>query len=70
MSAQNTLLTAVKANERGAYEYLPKPFDLSAKLLLTVATTFGNKSRKSGRNSDQPRRERPPAMQSIYQVAD
>jgi len=29
MSAQNTLLTAVKATERGAFEYLPKPFDLS-----------------------------------------
>ena len=29
MSAQNTLLTAVKASERGAFEYLPKPFDLA-----------------------------------------
>ena len=28
MSAQTTLLTAVKATERGAFEYLPKPFDL------------------------------------------
>jgi two-component system nitrogen regulation response regulator GlnG len=28
MSAQNTLLTAVRANERGAFDYLPKPFDL------------------------------------------
>src|ERR1700746_3465362 len=28
MSAQNTLLTAVKAAERGPFEYLPKPFDL------------------------------------------
>src|SRR3954452_16079163 len=28
MSAQNTLLTAVKATERGAFDYLPKPFDL------------------------------------------
>lgn len=28
MSAQNTLLTAVKATERGAFEYIPKPFDL------------------------------------------
>ena len=28
MSAQNTLLTALKATERGAFEYLPKPFDL------------------------------------------
>jgi two-component system nitrogen regulation response regulator GlnG len=28
MSAQSTLLTAVRAAELGAYEYLPKPFDL------------------------------------------
>ncbi len=28
MSAQNTLLTAVRATERGAFEYLAKPFDL------------------------------------------
>ena len=34
MSAQNTLITAVKAAERGAFEYLPKPFDL--KELISV----------------------------------
>ena len=34
MSAQTTLLTAVKATERGAFEYLPKPFDLQE--LLSV----------------------------------
>jgi two-component system nitrogen regulation response regulator GlnG len=34
MSAQSTLLTAVKAAQRGAFEYLPKPFDL--KELLAV----------------------------------
>src|ERR1700720_2473307 len=28
MSAQNTLMTALTAAEKGAYEYLPKPFDL------------------------------------------
>jgi two-component system nitrogen regulation response regulator GlnG len=28
MSAQNTLLTAITAAERGAFEYLPKPYDL------------------------------------------
>jgi two-component system, NtrC family, nitrogen regulation response regulator GlnG len=28
MSAQSTLLTAVRAAQGGAYEYLPKPFDL------------------------------------------
>ena len=29
MSAQNTLLTAVRATERRAFDYLPKPFDLA-----------------------------------------
>ena len=29
MSAQNTFMTAITATERGAYEYLPKPFDLN-----------------------------------------
>ena len=28
LSAQNTLSTAVRANEQGAFDYLPKPFDL------------------------------------------
>ena len=28
MSAQSTLMTAVKATQRGAFEYLPKPFDI------------------------------------------
>ena len=35
MSAQNTFMTAIKASERGAYEYLPKPFDL--KELINIA---------------------------------
>jgi two-component system, NtrC family, nitrogen regulation response regulator GlnG len=30
ISANNTLMTAVKANELGAFEYFPKPFDLDA----------------------------------------
>jgi two-component system nitrogen regulation response regulator GlnG len=36
MSARNTLLTAVKATESGAFEYLPKPFDLNE--VLAVVT--------------------------------
>ena len=36
MSAQSTLMTAVKAAQRGAFEYLPKPFDLK-ELLAVVA---------------------------------
>ena len=34
MSAQSTLLTAVKAAQRGAFEYLPKPFDLQELLAV------------------------------------
>ena len=32
MSAQNTLMTAVRANQVGAYEFMPKPFDLNVLL--------------------------------------
>ena len=32
MSAQNTLMTAVRAAEVGAYDYMPKPFDLEEML--------------------------------------
>ena len=38
MSAQNTFMTAIKASERGAYEYLPKPFDLK-ELVAVVGTS-------------------------------
>src|SRR5678810_1493699 len=34
MSAQNTFMTAIRASERGAYDYLPKPFDLRE--LITI----------------------------------
>jgi two-component system nitrogen regulation response regulator GlnG len=34
MSAESTIMTALRAAERGAYEYLPKPFDLNE--LVTV----------------------------------
>ena len=36
MSAQSTFATALKATQRGAFEYLPKPFDLK-ELLAVVA---------------------------------
>ena len=28
ISAQNTIMTAIQAAEKDAYDYLPKPFDL------------------------------------------
>jgi two-component system nitrogen regulation response regulator GlnG len=73
MSAQNTFMTAIRASELGAYEYLPKPFDL--KELIAIV----------GRALSEPKEKRPatvkpddfdsiplvgrsPAMQEIYRV--
>ena len=49
MSAQNTFMTAIRASERGAYEYLPKPFDL--KELITTTRRSGRILRMRGMRS-------------------
>lgn len=41
LSAQNTLDTAVRASDTGAFEYFPKPFDLD-ELARTVRQAVGN----------------------------
>ena len=43
MSAKNTIMTAITAAERGAYDYLPKPFDLNA-LVQTVGRALEQSS--------------------------
>ena len=74
MSAQNTLLTAVKATERGAFEYLPKPFDLRELVALVErALTMPHSSMPvtsaNGEEDEQlPVIGRSPAMQEIYRV--
>ena len=74
MSAQNTLLTAVKATERGAFEYLPKPFDLN-ELVAIVRRALESKAgeRQSGPQPDDAEERLPligrsPAMQEIYRT--
>ncbi len=73
MSAQNTLMTALKATERGAYEYLPKPFDLNeltsviSKALQAKATTVGNIEVKED-TEELPLIGRSSAMQNVYRV--
>src|SRR6202012_6087669 len=73
MSAQNTLLTAITAAERGAFEYLPKPFDLK-ELTQVVQRALAS---PQGRRADAditasedrlPLIGRSPAMQEIYRV--
>jgi two-component system, NtrC family, nitrogen regulation response regulator GlnG len=72
MSAQSTLLTAVKANERGAYEYLPKPFDLTE--LINVVDralqdpTDGRRNVPREPDEQLPLIGRSVAMQNIYRV--
>jgi two-component system nitrogen regulation response regulator GlnG len=72
MSAQNTLLTAVKATERGAFEYLPKPFDLNelvgvVRRALTERRATVEEDREDG-DEQLPLIGRSPAMQEIYRV--
>ena len=72
MSAQNTFMTAIKASERGAYEYLPKPFDL--KELVSIvgrALAEPKRRREAAEDPAQPAENIPlvgrsPAMQDIF----
>jgi two-component system nitrogen regulation response regulator GlnG len=73
MSAQNNILTAITAAERGAYEYLPKPFDL--KDLTGIVERALSKTKKVVHPHDHDHNEerlpligRSPAMQEIYRV--
>jgi two-component system, NtrC family, nitrogen regulation response regulator GlnG len=72
MSAQNTIVTAIRAAELGAYDYLPKPFDLSA--LVQTVTKALDQSSKTARNRPVVQGEALPiigrsnAMQDIYRL--
>ena len=75
MSAQSTLMTAVKATQRGAFEYLPKPFDLQ-ELLAVVGRALAAPAPEMPAIPVQPRDAderlpligRSPAMQEIYRT--
>jgi two-component system, NtrC family, nitrogen regulation response regulator GlnG len=72
MSAQNTVLTAIQATERGAFEYLPKPFDLNELVrvvkrgLEAQAVPDGDAAGSSETEERLPLIGRSPAMQEIY----
>ena len=73
MSAQNTLMTALSAAEKGAYEYLPKPFDLN-ELVTIVGRALAEPGRRKepGPNDSEgeelPLIGRSPPMQEIYRA--
>src|SRR5437660_4372174 len=73
MSAQNTFMTAIRASERGAYEYLPKPFDLKELITIVGRALSEPKERalpavKHDEFDSIPLVGRSPAMQEIYRV--
>ncbi|MEL6677898.1 MAG: nitrogen regulation protein NR(I) [Pseudomonadota bacterium] len=76
MSAQNTVMTAIRAAEVGAYEYLPKPFDLK-EVLEQVRKGLSQRhspAPEADEGEPLPKEEnlpligRSPAMQEVYRV--
>jgi two-component system nitrogen regulation response regulator GlnG len=73
VSGQNTLMTAIRATERGAFEYFPKPFDIRE--LVTVAeraiqepTNVAQPERGDTEEDRLPLKGRSPAMQDVYRM--
>ncbi len=76
MSARTTLLTAVRAEKKGAFEYLPKPFDLD-ELLNLVSSTFQQPQIEKNQNLEETPKNiydsgpvvgKSIAMQEIYKI--
>nr|WP_309502245.1 response regulator [uncultured Roseovarius sp.] len=75
ISAQNTIMTAIKAAEAEAYDYLPKPFDLpdlmkrTARALASCSKRTGQTGREEHeRPDDLPLIGQTAAMQALYRV--
>lgn len=73
MSAQNTFMTAIRASETGAYEYLPKPFDLSELISVVSRALAEPRGRKAQTATSEPMDTMPlvgrsAAMQDIYRM--
>ena len=72
LSAQNTLDTAVRASDTGAFEYFPKPFDID-ELARTVRQAVGNAAFRGGGEEDAPVAGLPlvgrsAPMQAVYRM--
>ena len=72
LSAQNTLDTAVRASDTGAFEYFPKPFDID-ELARTVRQAVGNAEARRDGSDDTPVAGLPlvgrsAAMQAVYRM--
>ncbi|WP_294645952.1 nitrogen regulation protein NR(I) [uncultured Aureimonas sp.] len=73
MSAQNTFMTAIQASEKGAYDYIPKPFDLTELVSIVRRALAEPKAEARNKAMDDggetiPLIGRSPAMQDIYRA--
>ena len=71
ISAKNNLQTAISATKQGAYEYLPKPFDLDelqklVKKALESKQSSKNKTKLKNESEKQLIVGRSPSMQELY----
>ena len=73
ISAQNTIMTTIKATQAKAFDYLPKPFDLPDLMKRAAAALKQSKSHKNPpatavqtEDADLPLVGRSDAMQNIY----
>jgi len=73
LSAQNTLDTAVRASDTGAFEYFPKPFDID-ELARTVRQAVGSNALRPDGHDEAPIGQglplvgRSAAMQSVFRM--
>ena len=79
ISAQNTIVTAIRATEAAAFDYLPKPFDLPD-LMLRAGQALSRRARKSdaapvatpspetGADPTLPLIGHAPAMQNLFRM--
>lgn len=75
MSAQSTVTTALSAAGAGAYDYIPKPFDLDELLALVKRALDGGPDAKTRAQTSKAEKDerlpligRSPAMQDVYRV--
>ncbi|MEL6376542.1 MAG: response regulator, partial [Pseudomonadota bacterium] len=74
ISAQNTIMTAIQAEEAQAFDYLPKPFDLpdlmkrTARALAQKPAIARSLNVEEERPDELPLIGRTPAMQNLYQI--
>lgn len=74
ISAQNTIMTAIKAEEAEAYDYLPKPFDLPELMKRTAKALAAKRVAPAARPDTAERPEELPligrseVMQALYRL--